>query len=82
MWRHDEFTEWARLIGEVFCDFLFLAVWLILAWAVHQWIGKLFPLQGLPRYIGYVMEALLDVSILFKLMKLRFGARDGRAARW
>lgn len=77
----SEFKGWARLIGEVFCDFLFLSVWLVLAWAIHECVGRQFPLHGVPFYVGSGIEAVLDASTLLKLYRLRFGARASGSVR-
>lgn len=69
----DVFKGWALLVGEVVCDFLFLALWLLLTWAVHEFVGGNFPLRGVPLYVGYVVEAVLDLSALLKLCRLRLG---------
>jgi hypothetical protein len=67
------FAEWIKFIGEVVCDFFFLVMWVTMAWALHEWIGKIFPLHGLPHYTSYIIEGVLDLSTLIKLLKLRFG---------
>lgn len=77
----DVFRGWALLVGEVVCDFLFLALWLLLTWAVHEFVGGNFPLRGVPLYIGYVVEAVLDFSALLKLCRLRLGVGRGRYFR-
>lgn len=73
MRNYREFSTWIKFVGEVVCDFFFLAVWVAMAWALHEWIGKIFPLHGLPRYTSYIIEGLLDASTLIKLLKLCFG---------
>lgn len=78
MLKYREFTPWIRFVGEVICDFLFLAVWALMAWAVHEWIGKILCLHGLSQYTSYIIEGLLDASTLIKLVKLRFGVRRSR----
>lgn len=70
---YREFTEWIKFIGEIICDFFFLALWVAMAWALHEWLGKIFPLHGLSNITSYIIEGLLDVSTLLKLLKLRFG---------
>jgi hypothetical protein len=72
MQTSNGFAKWVEFLGEVVCDFLFLALWLLMAWLVHGWLEKLFPIDGLPRYVGYLIEGLLDISTLLKLLKLRF----------
>jgi hypothetical protein len=67
-----------RFVLEVVCDFSFLAMWATMTWAVHEWLGRILPLHGLPCYTSYVIEGLLDVSTLIKLLKLRFGKRRSR----
>jgi hypothetical protein len=77
MENDNEFKGWARLVGEVVCDFLFLSVWLVLAWAVHECVGRQFPLHGMPSYFGGGIEAVLDASTLLKLYRLRLGRKAG-----
>jgi hypothetical protein len=79
--NENEFKGWARLVGEVVCDFLFLAVWLVLAWAIHECVGRQFPLHGMPFYVGGGIEAVLDVSTLLKLYRLRLGPRASGLSR-
>lgn len=81
MQNENDFKGWARLIGEVVCDFLFLAVWLVLAWAIHECVGKQFPLHGMPSYVGASFEVVLDLSTLLKLYRLRFGPHSGAYSR-
>lgn len=77
MENDNEFRDWVRLVGEVVCDFLFLAVWLVLAWAIHECVGRQFPLDGIPSYVGSAIEMVLDISTLIKLYRLRFGPNVG-----
>lgn len=77
----NEFKGWARLVGDVVCDFLFLSVWLILAWAIHECVGRQFPLHGVQFYVGSGIEMVLDASTLLKLYRLRFNSRPGSAFR-
>jgi hypothetical protein len=77
MGNENDFKRWAKLVGEVVCDFLFLAVWLVLAWAIHECVGRQFPLHGTPSYVGSAIEMVLDVSTLFRLYGLRFGPNSG-----
>jgi hypothetical protein len=82
MENENDFKGWARLVGEVVCDFLFLAVWLVLAWAIHECVGRQFPLHGMPFYVSSGIEGLFDISTLLKLYRLRFGPNaDGYCRR-
>jgi hypothetical protein len=69
---HSEFRSWAQFVGEVVCDFLFLTLWLLMAWSVHEVLARHLPLGGIPRYVGYGIEGMLDVSTMLKLFNLRF----------
>jgi hypothetical protein len=77
MQSNAAFRGWARLVGEVVCDFLFLSLWLVLAWAIHECVERQFPLHGMPFYVGSAIEGVLDISILIKLYRLRLGPRSG-----
>lgn len=60
-------------MGDVVCDFLFLAAWMVMAWAVHERLNRVLPLHGLPHYVGCAIEGLFDASTLLKLVRSRFG---------
>jgi len=70
-------AKWLHLVAEVVCDFLFLAIWLVMAWGIHEGIAKLLPLHGLPHYMSYLIEGVLSLSTLHRLLKLRFGKEEG-----
>lgn len=77
MQSDDAFRGWARLVGEVVCDFLFLSLWLVLAWAIHECVERQFPLHGMPFYVGSGIEGVLDISTLLKLYRLRVRPQRG-----
>jgi hypothetical protein len=81
MQNRGAFREWARLVGEVICDFLFLSIWLILTWAVHECVGRHFPLHGVPFYVSSAIECVFDISTLLRLYRLRINARGSRFFR-
>lgn len=81
MQNDTAFKVWARLVGEVVCDFLFLSIWLVLAWAVHECLLRQFPLRGMPFYVSSVIEGVLDISILLKLYRLRLSPRAAEYVR-
>ena len=68
----SHFTSWIHFMCEVICDFVFLALWLTLTWAVHEFIGNRFSVGGVAGYTTLIIEAVLDASVLIKLCKLRF----------
>lgn len=68
----SHFTSWFHLICEIVCDFIFLALWLTLTWAVHELIGRRFSVDGMAGYTTLIIEAVLNASVLIKLCKLRF----------
>jgi hypothetical protein len=68
----SEFSRWIRLIAEAVCDFVFLSLWGFMVLALHHLVKDIWLLEGWSRYVEYAMEALIDVSILTKLLRLRF----------
>lgn len=82
MQNESEFKKWVQLLAEVICDFLFLALWLSLAWVIHEGINQILPLHGLPYYAGYLIEAVLDISTLYKLIRLRLRVHRNRDDQW
>lgn len=71
--RNSEFSRWIGLIAEVVGDFLFLALWGFLVLALHYLAKDIWLLEGWSRYVEYAMEALIDTSMLIKLLQFRFG---------
>lgn len=74
----SELCRWFRLIAEVVCDFIFLALWGFAALALHHLVKDIWVLEGWSRQVEYAMEALVDISTLIKLLRLRFGLPQRR----
>lgn len=77
----SEFAKWIYLVAEVVCDFILLAVWGLLALLLNYLFRKLFYLEGWSLYVRYVLEGIIDLSILMKLLLLRFGFLRSRSPK-
>ena len=75
-WR--DFIKWLQLVAEMICDFIFLSVWGILALILHHLFEDIFLLRGWPRQMEYVLEVLINVSVLVRLFRLRFSSQTSR----
>lgn len=52
---------------------MFLALWVALAWLLHHVLTDVCQLQTWSLAKAYLFEAVIDVSTLVRLLKLRFG---------
>jgi hypothetical protein len=68
----DEATlfEWLRIIGRKVLECLFIAAWIILAWALDEYVVKRFPLEGTPHLIKREIEVMFDISTSYQLLRL------------
>ena len=79
----SELSKWLRLIMGACCDFMFLALWGFMALALHRFTKEIWQFEGWALYVKYAMEALIDVSTLIRLIRLRFSfSRSREANQW
>lgn len=79
----DELAQWFAFIGKLILECLCLAAWIVLAWWLHVYLAKLYPLEGIPKIMLYILEFTFYCSTLFHLFKLLFGPRKKtRTLRW
>jgi hypothetical protein len=77
----SEFAKWIYLVTEVVCDFILIAVWGLLALLLNYLFRHLFHLEGWSLYVRYTLEGIIDLSILIKLLILRFGFLRSRSPK-
>ncbi len=53
-------------------DFLFIVVWVALSWLIHHHLMATFSLEGVQLYKFYVIEAVVDFAVFFRLYKFLF----------
>jgi len=63
-------SEWLSIIGRKISECVFLAAWVILAWALDEYVVKRFPLEGGPYLILRAIEVLFDISTSYHLLRL------------
>lgn len=71
----EEKSEWRK--WWCFCyrrmrEFLFLGVWVAMAWALDVYIVRHFSVSGPPKYMLIAFEILFDLSTLLELILLLF----------
>jgi hypothetical protein len=75
--------SFAQVICALFeCGFIGARV--VLAWALHEHVFKVFPLEGPPLWLAYACEVLFSLLTLTALVKffLRSQGRRDRHYRW
>jgi hypothetical protein len=80
----SEFLIWLKFICKRVLEFIFLAAWFLMAWALNEYVVKQLPLEGMPRVMLYILEFIFDVSTLYELLKLLFWPRkkNGKYYQW
>jgi hypothetical protein len=77
----SEWRNWWGFCGRRLREFLFLAMWASLGWALNEYIVHPFPMSGAPKYMLYAFEGLFNISTLIELALLLFWPYQSRALR-
>jgi hypothetical protein len=79
----DELQDWLEFFGKLILDGILITVWIVIAWWLHVYLTRAFPLEGISKLALSLLELLLYLSALYRLLKLLFGPRQKRGAhRW
>jgi hypothetical protein len=79
----DELREWFGFIGKLILECICLAVWIIMAWGLHGYLVRIFPLEGIPELMLYALEIMFYSATLFHLTRLLFWPhKRSQTPRW
>lgn len=73
---HDELYDWLRFIGRRILEWVALAAWCFMAWALHEYVLKKFPLDDMAELTVHASEYMLDAAAVIQLLRLLFLRRD------
>ena len=72
----EEINIWIGFVLRLLLHFVALAAWLFMAWLLNEYIVQPFPLHDrVSRLCLRIAEILLDVAILWQLLKILFRNR-------
>lgn len=75
--------EWVGFIGNLLIEGICIAIWVVMAWWLHNYLTKMFPLEGIPKLMLYALEIVFYTSTIYHLIKLLFWPRKKRQGpRW
>jgi hypothetical protein len=77
----SDWRNWWSFFGRRVREFVFLAAWVCMAWALEAYIVRSFPVSGPPKYMLLAFEGLFDISTLFELVLLLFSPNQGISLR-
>jgi len=77
-----EWRKWWSFCGRRFREFLFLAAWTAMAWALDHYIAHPLPIDGPPKFMIRAFEGLFDIVTLFELMILLCWPYQSQALRF
>lgn len=78
----SDWQKWWRFFGRRIREFLFLGMWVGMAWVLDVYIVSSFPVSGAPKYMMFAFEGLFDISTLIELIKLLFWPEHAQTSRW
>jgi hypothetical protein len=80
--RH-EVDAWIGFLLRLLAHFLALALWLFMAWALNEHIVQRFPVHDtISKLCIRIAEILLDIAILWQLLKILFQNKRNKRTRW
>lgn len=69
----NELFGWLAFIGRRLIELIALSTWCLTAWAFHEFVVKLFPLDdGATELVVRISECVLNAAALMQLIKLLF----------
>jgi hypothetical protein len=80
----SELLKWLKFVCKRVLEFIFLAAWFLMAWALNEYLVKRLSLDGAPKLMLYILEFIFDISTLYELLKLLFWPRrkNNRYYQW
>lgn len=80
--ERDEWRKWLQFFVRRVREGVFLAAWVLMAWALDKYIIHSFSISGPPRYMQLAFEGLFDTVTLLELVQLLFWPYKTPALRW
>lgn len=71
----DELKEWFGFIGKLILECVCLSIWIVMVSWLHDYLARIFPLEGIQKLMLYLLEAVFYSSTLFHVVKLLFWPR-------
>ena len=68
----DELYKLLWIIGKLILDGICIAAWIVMTWWVCEYLTRIFPLEGFPKYMLYAIEIIFWAATLVSLIKLLF----------
>lgn len=80
--ERSEWRNWWYFFGRRVREFMFLSLWVAMAWALDVYVVSSCPVNGPPKYMLLVFEGLFDMSTLIELIRLLFWPYQAKTSRW
>ena len=80
--ERNEWHSWWHFFIRRVREVVFLAAWVLMAWALDKYIVHSFSISGPPRYMLFTFEGLFDTVTLLELIQLLFWPYKAPTLRW
>ena len=68
----DELYKLLGIISKLILESVCIAAWIVMGWLVCVYLTRIFPLEGIPKYMLFAIEIIFGAATLISLIKLLF----------